>query len=61
MACDRQYIFLKNWAEIVGIIDEKRHVIGLVAAMQVGRRPPRRLYCRRRKQPEILHGRLFQT
>ena len=37
-------IFSKNWAKIIGVIDEKFDIIELVASVKFGEKPSRRLF-----------------
>jgi hypothetical protein len=38
-------IFGKNWAKIIGIINEEFDIIELVASVKLGEKPSRRLFC----------------
>ena len=46
-------IFGQNWSEVIGVIDEKHHVVELIAAMKTGQKPPRRLFIRCWKQAYV--------
>jgi len=37
-------VFVKNWAEVISVINEKFDIIELVASMKLGEKPPRRLF-----------------
>jgi hypothetical protein len=37
-------IFIKNWAEIISVIDEKFDIIKLVTSVKLGEKPPCRLF-----------------
>jgi hypothetical protein len=39
--------------EVVGVVDEERHAVELIAAVQICQKPPRRLFRRRGKQPDV--------
>jgi hypothetical protein len=43
-------IFGKNWAEIIGVVNEKFDIIELVASVKFDEKPPRRLFRRGRIQ-----------
>jgi hypothetical protein len=46
-------IFSQHWSEIVGVIDEKNHVVELIATMKLGQKSPRCLFRCRRKQAHV--------
>ena len=46
-------IFGQDWSEVIGIIDEKHHVVELIAAMKIGQKPPCRLLICRWKQAYV--------
>jgi len=46
-------IFRQNWTKIIGIINEKQHIIKLIPVMKLGQKPPRRLFRCCRKEADV--------
>ena len=46
-------VFGQHWSEVIGIIDEKLDVVELISAVELGQKPPRRLFRRRRKGADV--------
>ena len=46
-------IFGQDWSKVIRVINKKHDVIELIATMKVGKKPPRRLFVRRRKQTDV--------